>query len=296
MADEREVSRHKRRPYRAVTLIVRCVCLLWAFTGTSFACDAPAPAFVAGASSQAEPFRPLSATGGAGVPAAPITEAAKEAKDAPPPSADDGAGVPAAPAAEVAGKEEWTRIQSANARVNLFGTIEFRSKLKDAPQWERVVAAERKKSGLDNPAGLAASWPATRDALKGQGLLEQLKAVNRFFNRYPYRTDMEIYGVLDYWATPAEFMKNSGDCEDYAIIKYYALKQLGVDPDSMRIVVLTDVIRNLAHAVLVVYHEGDVHVLDNLSNLVLSHTRLTHYRPQFSVNENFRWVHMVPKK
>jgi len=199
-------------------------------------------------------------------------------------------------ASEAAGKDAWTRPQGATARVNLFGTIEFRGKLKDTPQWERVVAEERKKSALDNPVGLAASWLTTRQALKGKPRLEQLNVVNRFFNRYPYRLDVEIYGIRNYWSTPAEFMKNSGDCKDYAIIKYYALKQLGVDPDSMRIVVLTDVIRNLAHAVLAVYYEGNAYILDNLSNLVLPHTRLTHYRPQFSVNENYRWVHMVPKK
>jgi len=213
-----------------------------------------------------------------------------------PPSAADGAGALAAPVAEPAGQEAWTRPQGTAARVNLFGTIEFRSKLKDSPQWERVVAEERKKSGLNNPVGLAASWPATREAMKEKPRLEQLNVVNRFFNRYPYRTDMEVYGVQDYWASPAEFMKNSGDCEDYSIIKYYALKQLGVDPDSMRIVVLTDVIRNLAHAVLAVYYEGNAYILDNLSNLVLPHTRLTHYRAQFSLNENYRWVHMAPKK
>jgi predicted transglutaminase-like cysteine proteinase len=164
------------------------------------------------------------------------------------------------------------------------------------PTWERVIAVERKQAGLNTPVGLAAAWPAARDKLMGQKVLDQIVAVNRFFNRYPYRTDMEVYKLQDYWATPAEFMKNSGDCEDYAIIKYYALKQLGIDPDSMRIVVLTDVIRNLAHAVLAVYHEGDAYILDNLSNLVLPHTRLTHYRPQFSVNETHRWVHMAPKK
>ena len=233
--------------------------------------------------------RPPSAADGAGTPVTPATEDR-------PPSAADGAGTPVTPATEPAGKDEWTHPQSAAARVNLFGTIEFRSKLKDAPQWERVVAEERKKSGLDNPVGLAASWPALRDTLKGQKRMDQLIAVNKFFNRFPYRTDMEAYGVLDYWATPAEFMKKSGDCEDYSIIKYYALKQLGVNPDSMRIVVVTDVIRNLAHAVLVVYHEGSAYILDNLSNLVLPHTRLTHYRPQFSVNEEYRWVHMLPKK
>ena len=231
-------------------------------------------------------------------PTAPVPAAVAPAADpGRPPSAADGAGIPVTPATEPAGhKDAWTQPQGASAKVNLFGTIEFRSKLKDTPQWERVVAEERKKSGLDNPVGLAAAWPATRDSLKGKKLLEQLNVVNRFFNRYPYRLDVEIYGIRNYWSTPAEFMKNSGDCKDYSIIKYYALKQLGVDPDSMRIVVLTDVIRNLAHAVVAVYHAGNAYILDNLSNLVLPHTRLTHYRPQFSVSENYRWVHMVPKK
>ncbi|MCL1986037.1 MAG: transglutaminase-like cysteine peptidase [Betaproteobacteria bacterium] len=232
----------------------------------------------------------------ASVPSASTTRTPPQAEPEQPPSAADGAGAPVVPAAESAGKDEWVRPQGAAAKVNLFGTIEFRSKLKDTPQWERVVAEERKKPGLDHPVGLAASWPETRSKLKGLGLLEQLNVVNRFFNRYPYRLSSEIYGVRNYWATPAEFMKNSGDCKDYAIIKYYALKQLGVNPDSMRIVVLTDVIRNLAHAVVAVYYEGNAYILDNLSNLVLPHTRLTHYRPQFSVNENYRWVHMVPKK
>jgi len=223
-----------------------------------------------------------------------VDTSAQGGEEARPPSAADGAGTLVTP--EPTGKDEWKPPQGAAARVTLFGTIEFRSKLKDTPQWERVVAEERKKSSLNNPVGLAASWPATRDALKGKPLLEQLHVVNRFFNRYPYRLDATIPGRFrNYWATPAEFMKDSGDCKDYSIIKYYALKQVGVDPDSMRIVVLTDVIRNLAHAVLAVYHEGEAYILDNLSNLVLPHTRLTHYKPQFSVNENYRWVHMAPK-
>ena len=182
---------------------------------------------------------------------------------------------------------------SPNAtRINLLGTVEFRGILKNTPQWERVVAEERKKSSLDNPTGLAASWPATREAIKGLKLLEQINIVNKFFNRSPYRLDVDIYGIRNYWATPSEFMKNFGDCKDYAIIKYFALKQLGVDPNSMRIVVLTDAIRNLEHAVMAVYHEGNAYILDSSNNLVLPHTQLTHYKPQFSVNEKYRWIHM----
>ena len=43
-----------------------------------------------------------------------------------------------------------------------------------------------------------------------------------------------------------------------------------------------------------VYLDGDAWILDNLSNAVLSHKRLSHYRPQFSVNEEYRWAHLTP--
>jgi predicted transglutaminase-like cysteine proteinase len=87
----------------------------------------------------------------------------------------------------------------------------------------------------------------------------------------------------------------SGDCEDYAITKYYALRDLGIPASDMRIAVVEDTIRSLGHAVLVVFGDGTAFVLDNVSNVIMEHSRLTHYRPQYSVNEEFRWAH-VPIK
>ena len=40
----------------------------------------------------------------------------------------------------------------------------------------------------------------------------------------------------DYWATPIEFMgTGAGDCEDYAIAKYFSLINLGIPEDKLRI-------------------------------------------------------------
>ena len=130
--------------------------------------------------------------------------------------------------------------------------------------------------------------------LSGMSPLEQVKAVNVLINRWPYRTDMDVWGVMDYWETPVEFFQKSGDCEDFAIAKYFALRDLGFPASQMRIVVLKDTLRNLDHAVTAVYLDGDAWILDNLSNAVLSHKRLSHYRPQFSVNEEYRWAHLTP--
>jgi Predicted periplasmic protein len=67
-----------------------------------------------------------------------------------------------------------------------------------------------------------------------------------------------------------EFISKSGDCEDYSIVKYYALKSLGIPVENMRIVVLNDSIRNLDHSVLAVDVDGKIYILDNVSNLVFA--------------------------
>ncbi len=65
------------------------------------------------------------------------------------------------------------------------------------------------------------------DALK-------LKEINNFFNNVPYGDDIDIWNKKDYWATPLEFLgKDKGDCEDYVIAKYFALRNLGIDAKKL---------------------------------------------------------------
>lgn len=122
--------------------------------------------------------------------------------------------------------------------------------------------------------------------------MDQLRTVNTFFNKWPYRLDEDIYGTSDWWATPQEFLKHSGDCEDYAISKYFALRELGFSSEALRIVILKDRIRNIGHAVLVVFVENEVHVLDNVTDIIFPHTKYRHYIPQYSLNETARWAHI----
>jgi len=186
--------------------------------------------------------------------------------------------------------------------TGLFGSHEFRSSLRALPQWTRVMesagvqvaAMTRCDPSRDSCSAAALSWQKIISEAGGLPPFEQLQAVNAYFNRWPYRLDIDVYGVSEYWATPQEFLRLSGDCEDYSITKYYALKQLGVPVDSMRIVLLIDSIRNIPHAVLAVKFDEESYVLDNLSNLVLSHRKYEHFLPQYSVNEYFRWAHVAP--
>jgi len=72
-------------------------------------------------------------------------------------------------------------------------------------------------------------------SLKKADDLKKLNVVNTWVNQLRYKSDKQVYGVNDYWATLYEFVgKNMGDCEDYTIAKYYILKELGVDPKRMK--------------------------------------------------------------
>lgn len=219
---------------------------------------------------------------------------ADDARDAAP-SDPPPAVAPAEPAKEPA-QAAPAEKRGEGGPIRLFGTLEMRSKIGNMPKWTSVLEKERKNPGYADNRQFPGqgTWKDIKAKLSRMSPLEQAKAVNMLINKWPYRTDMDVWGVMDYWETPVEFFQKSGDCEDFAIAKYFALRDLGFPASRMRIVVLKDTLRNLEHAVLVVYLDGDAWVLDNLSNAVLSHKRLSHYRPQFSVNEEYRWAHLTP--
>jgi predicted transglutaminase-like cysteine proteinase len=110
-------------------------------------------------------------------------------------------------------------------------------------------------------------------------------------NRKRYVIDPTNYGVPDYWASPVQFLHLNGDCEDYAIAKYLALRELGYDDEELRVVVLDDLNLGVAHAVLAVYSDDDVLILDNQIDTVVSANVIRHYRPIYSVNERHWWLH-----
>ncbi|MEO1016999.1 MAG: transglutaminase-like cysteine peptidase [Pseudomonadota bacterium] len=188
-------------------------------------------------------------------------------------------------------------------RGSLFGTIEYRaSSHADLPKWGQVLAGIAREQATYEacaedaqscPSRRVMSWMAAVKSVEGADPFEQIRRINEFVNQREYRDDASNWGRSDYWATPLEFMRHSGDCEDYVIAKYVSLRMLGVPAEAMRMVVLKDTVRNLAHAVLAVEHDGDVLILDNLTDAVLSHRRIKHYEPYYSVNEVTRWAHVT---
>ena len=195
----------------------------------------------------------------------------------------------------------WGAVSSAAEKAavppKLWGTIEFKGPLKGLPDWLSVMERNPKHNIFvpDSKLNANVKWQDFKAKLEKMSPMEQVKAVNTFWNQWPYRLDIENYNKEDYWAIPDEFRRKSGDCEDYCIVKFYTLKELGFTNEQMRIVVVKETVRNIAHAVLAVYMDNTIYILDNLSKSVLEQGRYKNYIPQFSVNEKNRWAHVRPK-
>lgn len=189
-----------------------------------------------------------------------------------------------------------------NRGRSIFGSTEVASRsFKALPQWRRVLQrmqiegpALERCATTEEPCGRgpAQAWQRIIDAAHGLERTHKLRKVNQYFNRWPYKEDNEVYGMREYWASPTEFLRRSGDCEDFAIAKFFALRQLGIANEEMRVIILWDTIRAIGHAVLAVYEKDDILVLDSLSSRILSHWKYKQYVPQYSMNETTRWAHV----
>ena len=189
---------------------------------------------------------------------------------------------------------------AASAAGELFGYQEInKNDLGLFPQWlsvlERHILETAPQGDCDssqfNQCHLQ-QWHAFLADIAPLPTAEKIKRVNIYANEKPYVLDIENYGMVDYWATPIEFMQNNGDCEDYAIIKMLSLKQLGFAVENMRVVVVQDTNLRIPHAVMALNQNDDILILDNQIKQVISHKRIFHYVPVYSVNEKNWWMHL----
>ncbi|MFA5593099.1 MAG: transglutaminase-like cysteine peptidase [Micavibrio sp.] len=191
--------------------------------------------------------------------------------------------------------QEAAAIAPMGQYPKLFGSMEKKSRSLSAfTKWTGMF--ERFDAALNTSNGQQAmnNFKSQIEFLRGLPMGTMVSSVNEIVNKVPYRNDRAIYGVNDYWATPMEFLQNGGDCEDYAITKYVALRALGVPEERMRILILQDLQKNIPHAVLVVYTENGAMVLDNQIKSVTNVERIAHYKPIFSINRTAWWLHTKP--
>lgn len=137
------------------------------------------------------------------------------------------------------------------------------------------------------------SWEDLIRKDKTSSDLQKLEKVNRFFNRMEFVNDVQLWGVKDYWATPIEFIsRNAGDCEDFAIAKYFTLKAMGISEKKLNITYVKALRYNMPHMVLTYYAETGAEplVLDNLSDAIEMASKRNDLIPIFTFNGTGLWL------
>lgn len=161
---------------------------------------------------------------------------------------------------------------------------------------ERMLAAAQKQ-GPRAVAGAKALQAVMHSALDMDDV-GKLDAFNQFFNRrIQSREDIDVWGQVDYWASPMEMLeKGAGDCEDFAIAKYFSLVALGMPIQKLRLVYVRAQIGGpggavQAHMVLAYYSAPNAEplILDNLITDVRPASRRPDLAPVFSFNSEGLW-------
>lgn len=199
-------------------------------------------------------------------------------------------------------------IKDIPARISLVSASAF----SNIHQYPALFGAEEKRSGdlsaftkwvsmfdrfhADSASNTESidSWKQNLSKMQGLPLESMAERVNALVNRVPYISDNKNWGRSDYWATPVEFFRRGGDCEDFAIAKYSSLRALGVPEDRMRVAIVKDTQKGIPHAILIVYSDSGPLVLDNQIKTVRRADSIAHYKPIFSISRKAWWLHSAP--
>jgi predicted transglutaminase-like cysteine proteinase len=152
----------------------------------------------------------------------------------------------------------------------LFGMADAKASWK----LERIFHKAEKRYGRLSPAtDQLLSWRELIESSQPLAEMEKLQAVNRYFNRHVrFSNDITLWKQSDYWATPIEtLVKGAGDCEDFSLVKYFTLRQLGVPEEKLRISYAKVLKTGQAHMVMTYYATpaAEPLVLDNLIDSIL---------------------------
>lgn len=115
--------------------------------------------------------------------------------------------------------------------------------------------------------------------------LAKIAFINAVINALiDYEPDRSQWGVADQWTAPfvnkkGAFETGHGDCEDYALAKYVALRQAGVRSEDVRVVLVHDYAVRVDHAILAVRHDKHWLILDNRWDKLVEDKELTQFKP-----------------
>jgi predicted transglutaminase-like cysteine proteinase len=136
------------------------------------------------------------------------------------------------------------------------------------------------------PAAARAFLTVIADGRAHQGRA-RIGVINRAINMaIQPMSDLAQWGVPDRWSAPLETLTTGrGDCEDYAIAKYVALREAGVAEDDVRLVIVHDLVVGQDHAVVAARLDGKWIVLDNRRLILLQDVEMPRVLPLFVLDD-----------
>jgi len=154
-----------------------------------------------------------------------------------------------------------------------------------------LIKAEKKygKAALDR----LIQWEDLIRRDKSSTDLQKLEKVNNFFNKMEFVNDIDLWGVKDYWATPIQFLcKGAGDCEDFAIAKYFTLKAMGISESRLNVTYVKAIHYNMPHMILTYYKKQGAEplILDNLIDTIELASKRNDLVPIFTFNGTGLWL------
>lgn len=132
----------------------------------------------------------------------------------------------------------------------------------------------------------AARFLAVIDAARTLDGRARIGVINRAVNlAVKPQSDPAQFGATDVWSTPLmTFDSGAGDCEDYAIAKFVALREAGMADEDLRLVIVHDRRINEDHAVVAARLDDEWLILDNRRMALLSDTQLAHMTPLLALD------------
>lgn len=112
--------------------------------------------------------------------------------------------------------------------------------------------------------------------------------INRAVNlAIRFSRDTTQFGAADIWQSPLmTFASGSGDCEDYAIAKYVALREAGMSADDLKLVIVRNDSNGEDHAVTAARIDGEWLILDNRKMLLLTDSQASDLRPLIALGDD----------
>jgi predicted transglutaminase-like cysteine proteinase len=150
----------------------------------------------------------------------------------------------------------------------------------------QLALCDGDRDGCVSPAAL--QFLAIVDAGRAREGRARFGEINRAINlAIKPASDLAQYGEIDVWTSPlVTFARGAGDCEDYAIAKFVALRLAGVPHEDLRIVIVHDPVRGEDHAVAAAKLDGRWLTLDNRRMAMVSDIDVRNDRPAFVLDRD----------